>query len=75
MFKFFSRLSDSNEREIRALQPIVDRINALEPEIQALSDAELRLQTPALQRTLGEEFAAARGELERYLQDRQQSTG
>ena len=29
MFKFLSRLSDSNEREIRALQPIVDRINDL----------------------------------------------
>ena len=35
MFKFLSRLGDSNEREVRALQPIVERITALEPEIQA----------------------------------------
>ena len=42
MFKFLSRLGDSNEREVRALEPIVERINELEPEIQALSDDELR---------------------------------
>ena len=41
MLKFLSRLTDSNEREVRTLQPFVDRINAFEPEIQALSDAEL----------------------------------
>ena len=45
MFKFLSRLGDSNEREIRSLQPIVDRINELEPEVQALSDAELAART------------------------------
>ena len=41
MFKFLSRLGDSNEREVRALEPIVERINLLEPEVQALTDAEL----------------------------------
>ncbi len=45
MLKFLSRLGDSNEREVRALQPIVDAVNALEPEIQALTDAELAGQT------------------------------
>ena len=40
MFKFLSRLGDSNEREVRALEPIVERINALEPELQAFSDDE-----------------------------------
>jgi hypothetical protein len=35
-----------------------------------LSDAELRLQAPALLRALGEELAAARGELERYVHER-----
>jgi preprotein translocase subunit SecA len=45
MLKFFSRLTDSNEREVRSLQPLVDRISALEPEIQALSDAELAGRT------------------------------
>ena len=54
MFKFLSRLGDSNEREVRALQPLVDRINALEPETQALSDAELRTKTDSLRARLRE---------------------
>ncbi len=52
MFKFLSRLGDSNEREVRALQPLIERINALEPEIQALSDAELAGKTDALRARL-----------------------
>jgi len=34
-----------NERELKKLYPIRDRINALEPEMQALSDEALRAQT------------------------------
>jgi len=37
--------SDSNEKVIRQLQPLVDRINALEPEFAAMSDAGLRAKT------------------------------
>jgi preprotein translocase subunit SecA len=40
--KFFSRFVDSNDREVRRIQPAVDQANALEPEIQALSDDEIR---------------------------------
>jgi two-component system sensor histidine kinase RpfC len=40
-----------------------------------LSDAELKLQSGAVLRSLTEELAAARGELERYLQNREQSAG
>ncbi|HET6650085.1 MAG TPA: preprotein translocase subunit SecA [Candidatus Limnocylindria bacterium] len=56
MFKFLSRLGDSNEREVRALQPIVDRINALEPEIQALSDSELAAKTDELRARLRDQI-------------------
>jgi preprotein translocase subunit SecA len=52
MFKFLSRLTDTNEREVRSLAPIVERINALEPEIQALTDAELAAQTEKLRARL-----------------------
>ncbi len=52
MFKFFSRLGDSNDREIRALQPIINRINALEPEIRALSDEALASKTDELRARL-----------------------
>jgi preprotein translocase subunit SecA len=54
MFKFLSRLGDSNEREVRALEPMVERISALEPEVQALSDAELRSKTDVLRARLRE---------------------
>ncbi|MDQ2674386.1 MAG: hypothetical protein M3Y40_06995 [Chloroflexota bacterium] len=56
MLKFFSRLTDSNEREVKSLQPIVDAINALEPEIQALSDAELAARTESLRARLRDEI-------------------
>ena len=45
MLKFLSRLTDSNEREVRRFEPTVARINELEPEFSALSDAELRAKT------------------------------
>jgi preprotein translocase subunit SecA len=45
MMKFLGRLVDSNEREVSRLQPLVDEVNALEPEFEALSDAELRAKT------------------------------
>jgi len=38
MKNFLSRFVDTNEREIRRLRPIIDEINGLEPELQALSD-------------------------------------
>ncbi len=34
-----------NEREIKRIQPQVERINALEPAVQAMSDDELKAQT------------------------------
>jgi preprotein translocase subunit SecA len=42
MLGFLSRFVDSNDRELRRLDPLVDRINELEPEMQARSDAEIR---------------------------------
>jgi preprotein translocase subunit SecA len=59
MASFLSRLFDSNEREVRGLEPIVERINDLEPEVERLTDAELRARTDALR----ERLHAALGEL------------
>ena len=41
-----------NERELKQLQPIVDRINALEPDIQALTDEQLMHQTAVFRQRL-----------------------
>ena len=35
-----------NERDLKRLQPQVERINALETEVQAMSDDQLKAQTP-----------------------------
>src|SRR5258705_8998326 len=40
--RFLSRFVDSNDREIRRIQPLVDEINELEAEIAALSDEAIR---------------------------------
>jgi two-component system sensor histidine kinase RpfC len=52
-----------------------DRLTRLCTSLGKLSDAELRLQAPGLQRTLREELEATRLEFESYLQQRRKSTG
>jgi preprotein translocase subunit SecA len=41
-----------NERELKQLQPLVERINALEPEIQAMSDEKLKSQSALFRQRL-----------------------
>jgi preprotein translocase subunit SecA len=45
MFKWLGGLVDSNEKELKRLQPLVDSINQLEPEFEKLSDGELGAKT------------------------------
>jgi preprotein translocase subunit SecA len=46
-----SRLFGENaEREVKKLRPLVDRINALEPDVSALSDTDLRARTDLFRR-------------------------
>jgi preprotein translocase subunit SecA len=42
--RLFSRFVDSNDREIRRIQPLVDEISGLEAEFEALSDEQIRAQ-------------------------------
>ncbi|NMG41167.1 preprotein translocase subunit SecA [Chelativorans sp. ZYF759] len=44
----------SNDRQIKALRPKVDAINALEPELQALTDDELRARTDMFRQQVAE---------------------
>ena len=44
----------SNDRRIRKYQPRVDAINALEPELKALSDDALRARTEQFKKELAE---------------------
>ncbi|MBQ6374534.1 MAG: preprotein translocase subunit SecA [Clostridia bacterium] len=53
MFDFIKKiLSPSNEGEIKRLRRTVDRINALEPEMQKLSDDDMRARIAALKQQI-----------------------
>ncbi len=41
-----------NERELKLFEPIVEQINALEPEVQALSDEQLKARTAAFKQRI-----------------------
>jgi preprotein translocase subunit SecA len=43
-----SLFGSANDRYVKKLQPIVDAVNALEPEMEALDDATLKARTPWL---------------------------
>ncbi|NQU97407.1 MAG: preprotein translocase subunit SecA, partial [Chloroflexi bacterium] len=71
---------DPNQRVIDSLQPVVDEINVLEPEFQALSDEALKAKTvefrgrlsagESLDDVLPEAFAAVREAAVRNLGQR-----
>ena len=51
--KFLTQIFGSkNERDLKKLQPLVEAINALEPEMKAMDDARLKQQTPRLKTRL-----------------------
>src|SRR3989338_8697962 len=45
-------IGTQNEREIKRLKPLVDKINSFEPEVEQLSDAELRAKTDLFRKRL-----------------------
>ncbi|MBA7705187.1 Protein translocase subunit SecA [subsurface metagenome] len=80
MFKWLGGFIDSNEKELKRLQPAVARINELEPEFERLSDDELRAKTDefkarlkagsSLDELLPEAFAAVRQAAKRTIGQR-----
>ncbi|MBN1161940.1 MAG: preprotein translocase subunit SecA [Dehalococcoidales bacterium] len=80
MVKLFGHLFDSNEKELKRLRPYVDEINALEPELQALTDEALKAKTAefkkryeegeSLDDLLPEAFAAVREAARRTIGQR-----
>jgi preprotein translocase subunit SecA len=56
MFNWLSKIGgDPSEREIKKLRPLVDRINSLETDYQALSDDALREKTAQFRGRLGDD--------------------
>ncbi|MGM0548555.1 MAG: preprotein translocase subunit SecA [Bacillota bacterium] len=53
MLKFLKNLfKDPNQKELEKLEPLVEAINALEPQIKALSDSELKAKTEEFKKRL-----------------------
>jgi len=80
MLKWLSNLIDSNEKELKRLQPLVDHISSLEPECEKLSDDELRAKTDefkarlkdgeSLDEILPEAYATVREAAKRTIRQR-----
>jgi len=80
VLKWLGGLVDSNEKELKRLQPIVNQINELEPEFERLSDTELKAKTSefkarieagsSLDELLPEAFAAVREAAKRAIGQR-----
>ena len=51
-----------NEREVKRLRPLVERINGLEAEMRRLTDAELRAKTDEFRRRIQERFSQVQDE-------------
>ncbi|NQT75513.1 MAG: preprotein translocase subunit SecA [Candidatus Omnitrophica bacterium] len=45
-------IGNENERQVKRFQPLVDKINSLEPEVQGLSDSGLREKTDEFRRRI-----------------------
>ncbi len=51
---FLSRFVDSNDREVKRIHPLVEAANALEPELERESDAELRARADEIRAELAQ---------------------
>lgn len=70
-------VGNKNERDLKKLQPMVDKINSLEPEVEALNDTQLQAKTgefkqrlsqgETLEQLLPEAFAVVREASKRVL--------
>ena len=80
MAKLLGSLLDSNEKQLKRLGPVVERVNALEPQVEKLSSDKLREKTDefrsrlnkgeSLDQMLPEAFAAVREAARRTLGQR-----
>ncbi|MEE8420210.1 MAG: preprotein translocase subunit SecA, partial [Dehalococcoidales bacterium] len=80
MFKWLGGLGDSNEKELKRFNPVVDRINQFEPDFEKLDDDALRAKTgefkarfetgETLDDLLPEAFAAVREAAKRTIGQR-----
>ncbi len=64
--KLFSKLFDSNEKQLKKIQPILEEINSLEKKISSLSENELKDQTEKFRKILNVNLVECRRDFEKY---------
>src|ERR671939_1148430 len=70
--KFLTKVfGSSNQRFLKTIQPIVNRINELEPSVKRLSDDELRARTAEFKEKVARAVADARDKEERKRLERE----
>src|SRR3989344_1489802 len=77
---FTKIFGDANEKTVKSLQPIIEKINSFEPSLQGLSDEDLKAKTKEFKERLGmrealddmlpEAFAMVREAAKRVLNQR-----
>src|SRR5436190_2934069 len=60
----------SNQRYLKTVQPLVEQINALEPSVKKLSDAELRARTAVFKEQLQQAVADVKDKEDRKRRER-----
>ncbi len=80
MLKWLGGLVDSNEKELKRLEPVITKTNSLEPQLEKLTDAQLRAKTDefknrlksgeTLEQLLPEAYAAVREAAKRTIGQR-----
>ncbi len=67
-------IGTKNERELKRMRPLADKINTFEPSVSAFSDDEMRAKTEEFRRRIHEQTAAERQQLEQLqTQQREQA--
>ena len=66
MIKLFEGLFDSNEKQLKKIQRVVEEVNLLEKEISKLSDEKLAKKTEYLRGKLGVDIDTARDDFNNY---------
>src|SRR4051794_40348890 len=74
---FLRKLFDTSKKDVELIMPLVDEVNALEPQISALTDEQLKAKTPefkarlengeSLDKLMPEAFAVVREVSKRTL--------
>ena len=69
MFKFITNLFDSNEKQLKKITPVIEKINGYEEKFSKLSDEQLKKKTEEFRKELNVDRETVRGEFENLKND------